>query len=238
LENVETEYKKKFNRLIPWWVCSDEERLMRLKKALETNKPYPDYPDVDGYLDYEISIAIAEYDMRFKKLPPECHCSSEDYLEGLRIALKTGMPYPTREKNDSELLTASINFGIGGWPIICETFIMKTSTGAIAKVRYGEESEKNLDIAEWLDFVNSLYKIINKWKEKYYNNKILDGTQWGLSIYFLDKDYKLKLFEVSGSNEYPENWNEFANIMGKVDDTNRLIKKMERTPPRGRSFKK
>jgi len=73
---------------------------------------------------------------------------------------------------------------------------------------------------------------------KYYNNNILDGTQWELSIYFLGKDDKLKRFSVFGSNEYLENWNEFANIMGRVDGTNTLIKKMERNPPRGRNFKK
>jgi len=265
LENVETEYKKKFGKLIPWWwVCSDEEHLMRLKKALETNTPYDYYSDIKGYDHlkdyalYERGIAMAEYEMRFKKLPPECHCSDKKHLEGLEIALETGMPYPTGEEddelkiklkneyekkfgkqiNDSELLTASIYFSIGGFPDIIRTLrIMRTSTGAIAKVKY--EPEINIDITEWLDFVNSFYNLNNKWKERYSNKGILDGTGWNLSIFFLDKDNKLKLFRFSGSNAYPENWGEFTKIMEKIVGTNDLIKKMgKRKPARGRNFKK
>ena len=42
LEKVINEYVRKFKRTIPGWRCSDEERLADLKKAIESNTPYPE----------------------------------------------------------------------------------------------------------------------------------------------------------------------------------------------------
>ena len=42
LRVIITEYERKFNREIPGWLCSDEERLADLKRAIETNTPYPE----------------------------------------------------------------------------------------------------------------------------------------------------------------------------------------------------
>ena len=42
LSVVISKYKEKFNRDIPGWRCSDEERLEALKEALESGVPYPE----------------------------------------------------------------------------------------------------------------------------------------------------------------------------------------------------
>ena len=44
LKKVIKEYEKRFNRSIPGWFCADEDRLTDLKKALESNVPYPEDP--------------------------------------------------------------------------------------------------------------------------------------------------------------------------------------------------
>ena len=245
LQNIEDEYEKKFSRSIPWWwICSDEERLMRLKKALKTNIPYPDYSSITHYEDgipynhgipYEIGKAMAEYEMRFKKQPPECHCSDGEYLESLQRSLEIGMPYITREEDaelkiklkteykkrfgkeisDLELSTLNVYFRIGGGSISVtrySTSIMRTATGAIVK-GMNEQPETNLDMIEWLDFVNSFYKLIGKWEKRYVKRHVLDGTQWWVNIFFLDEDDKLNFLKFYGSNAYPENWDEFVETM-------------------------
>ena len=63
---------------------------------------------------------------------------------------------------------------------------------------------------KWNEFTEKIFnESIYKWKKKYYNNDILDGEQWELKMEFND----LILFESFGSNEYPNNWDTFQEII-------------------------
>lgn len=42
LKKTIIEYEQKFNRAIPGWRCSDEERLNELQKAISSDTPYPE----------------------------------------------------------------------------------------------------------------------------------------------------------------------------------------------------
>jgi hypothetical protein len=98
LKKIETEYEKKFKYSIPWWwICSKEEKLERLEKAIKTNIPYPDYSNKDFY---ELGEAIAKYEMQFKRQPPKCRCSDKEFLEYLERAFQIDAPYLTREEED------------------------------------------------------------------------------------------------------------------------------------------
>jgi hypothetical protein len=44
------------------------------------------------------------------------------------------------------------------------------------------------------------------WDEKYYDERVMDGHQWGITICFADSEKK----EVYGSNAYPETWEDMA----------------------------
>jgi hypothetical protein len=97
LKIAEMNYEEKFGKPIPWWwLCSDKERLKRLEKSLETNSPYPDYHS--NYTVYKLGKAMAEYEIRFKRQFPECHCSDEEHLKRLNRSLKVGTPYITKEE--------------------------------------------------------------------------------------------------------------------------------------------
>jgi hypothetical protein len=246
IKKTEIEYEKRFKKNIPWyWVCSDEEYLKRLKKALETNTSYPEYDSSE--VAYELGKAMAEYEMSFKRLSPEWHYSDKERLKYLKRSLEVDVPYLTKEEEaelefklraehekkfgtfitDFELSTMSVYFLIGGAVGIHPNpriSVVKTPTGAIAKylplgngsrnpeirVAAKKPSEIKLDIGEWLDFVNALYKChVNKWK---YDGEIDEGTVWHLEIIFSDKD-NIKLLSFTFYNEYPPNWDKFMKIM-------------------------
>ena len=42
LKKTIIEYETKFNRAIPGWRCSDEERLEQLEEAIASDTPYPE----------------------------------------------------------------------------------------------------------------------------------------------------------------------------------------------------
>jgi hypothetical protein len=85
--------------------------------------------------------------------------------------------------------------------ILPQISITRTATGAIAKYMvYGQELELELDMVDWLDFVNALHK--SNVKEKRYPPKI-DGE---LEILFSSSE-KFKF------NRYHPNWSEFVNLM-------------------------
>jgi hypothetical protein len=96
---------------------------------------------------------------------------------------------------------------------------MRTSTGAVVKGTRGDQPAININIVEWLDFVNTFYKLIGKWERRYSpSSPILDGTQWSLEIFFLDKDNNLKYFTFFGSNAFPANWSEFVETMKNIEN--------------------
>jgi hypothetical protein len=244
LKNVEEEYKKKFGKYIPWWwICSNKERLKRLEKALEANKPYPDY--YSSKSAYELGKAMAGYEMFFKKQPPEWHCSDEERLKRLERALEVDVPYLTQEEEaelevklraehkkknkipifrkpitDFELSVASVYFYIGpvfGFYPLPRISLVKIPTGAIAKYLPhgigGKHLEIKLDIREWLDIVNALLKCQVNEWEKKYEADDDDGEIWHLEIIFSDKNE----LRTVGINEYPPNWDKFIKIMNDIE---------------------
>ena len=56
---------------------------------------------------------------------------------------------------------------------------------------------------------------IGKWKKRYVNNRILDGTQWELEIYFSNGHKPVKIY---GSNDYPVNFDRISTLMKKLGD--------------------
>lgn len=74
---------------------------------------------------------------------------------------------------------------------------------------YGIQEIKSLKIDENIEkeYFERLLKITSKWEKLYHNNKILDGKQWSIKI-----SYNGNELSYWGSNEYPENWDEFENF--------------------------
>ena len=64
---------------------------------------------------------------------------------------------------------------------------------------------------EWLNRLENIH--INRWHASYKPPYIVcDGTQWNL-------EYKVegkRCRHISGSNAYPENWDDFANLMSEL----------------------
>ena len=57
-------------------------------------------------------------------------------------------------------------------------------------------------------FILEFKEIVKDWKEDYHNNDILGGTQWEL-------EDKINKIDISGSNEFPKNYNELINLIKK-----------------------
>ncbi|MDR3001985.1 MAG: hypothetical protein LBU89_12065 [Fibromonadaceae bacterium] len=90
----------------------------------------------------------------------------------------------------------------------------RTTTGATIeyKNRNNERLKMELDMYEWLDFVNVLHKSnVSKWKKEYHNKSksMKKHEKWLLHIHFLDKNELI----YSGINAYPPNWSEFQKLM-------------------------
>ena len=51
--------------------------------------------------------------------------------------------------------------------------------------------------------------IIKEWQSEYFDPLMLDGTQWTIDIYKNDK----KVFHVYGSNKWPNDFEEFENLL-------------------------
>ena len=75
---------------------------------------------------------------------------------------------------------------------------------------YGIQEIRSLKIDENIEkeYFERLLKITSKWEKLYHNNKILDGKQWSIKI-----SYNGNELSYWGSNEYPENWDEFENFL-------------------------
>jgi len=80
-------------------------------------------------------------------------------------------------------------------------------------IKYICNREENTFTNEkWNEFINKIFiENILKWKKRYDNNDILDGTQWELKMEFKN----LPKFESFGSNEYPSNWKKFLAIINE-----------------------
>ncbi len=60
------------------------------------------------------------------------------------------------------------------------------------------------------DFLSSFRDLHTEtWKSQYFNNNILDGTQWNLSVEYADGEKE----EFHGSNEFPGNFESLLKLM-------------------------
>jgi hypothetical protein len=102
-----------------------------------------------------------------------------------------------------------VSYGIKGFGnSLSYMIITRTKTGA-AKYDSDRISETELNMEQWLVFINALRKCnIDEWEE-YYRGRSLDGWQWTLKVFFLNKD-RLKF---AGSNARPPNWDIFEKAM-------------------------
>ena len=62
----------------------------------------------------------------------------------------------------------------------------------------------------WLEELESIG--INRWKPRYHTPYILDGTQWELEYKYDGKRCR----HISGCNAFPENWDDFLEVMDKI----------------------
>jgi len=109
----------------------------------------------------------------------------------------------------------SFSFSNGGF---FEGYIERKIIYMDNKVIYKQYSNKKLvnsiEINKeiWLDFIKSILNInILSWEKHYNNPNILDGEQWDINIKFHSGDE----IEISGSNEYPKEWENFIEIINK-----------------------
>ena len=52
------------------------------------------------------------------------------------------------------------------------------------------------------------------WKREYVNHLVLDGTSWRFNVCYCDGGVQ----EYSGSNDYPDNWDELLRLFGAEED--------------------
>lgn len=117
--------------------------------------------------------------------------------------------------------------------------ITKTETGAIAKYKHYTQYEfqranttnleANLDMKEWLDFVNALYECnTNKWEKIYSGKKGQFYISWNVDIFSSGKN-EPDVF--SGDNEYPFNWKEFTKAIKAVEEKVKVKMKKQANAP-------
>lgn len=98
-------------------------------------------------------------------------------------------------------------FTIVGDDIIASSYFVKMGTHDTDDLNF--KSERFMTKA---DFFRALKELrIGSWEKKYVDESVMGGTQWGVRIYF---NHGLEVLAIEGSNDYPENMEEFARIFG------------------------
>lgn len=66
---------------------------------------------------------------------------------------------------------------------------------------------KSFHDEEYYDsFISKLLELTHEWKEEYYDNDIMDGMQWDIHFWQLNKTY-------AGSNNFPQNYKEVMDYV-------------------------
>ena len=123
------------------------------------------------------------------------------------------------KKIDFEELKLKINkilFSKGGYFGGYETIeVIKNNNSIECKTTHSLKKKKGIfeiPIKTWDEFLSKIFnQNILDWKSSYCNDNICDGEQWELEIYFNG----LPSFVSSGSNDYPENWENFCNVINQ-----------------------
>ena len=104
---------------------------------------------------------------------------------------------------------------LGGFTYVT---VSRTEDGAKAEVETPSDEKapeaKILSAEEWTGFLDTLFKElrVHNWKDHYLNPDIYDGTQWELAFTLASG----LTFRHDGSNEYPENFDAFKELMEKI----------------------
>lgn len=85
--------------------------------------------------------------------------------------------------------------------------------GNESKVSY-KDITKIADDEEILKYLESLFRIIEHWKEEYIDTKMIDGDDWRLSIIYLDGNKK----EYYGKADFPTNFEALERLNQKLVD--------------------
>ena len=70
-------------------------------------------------------------------------------------------------------------------------------------------------------FIMELENVVKDWKESYCNNNIMDGTQWYVD--FVEKNKKY-----FGSNEFPDNYTQFRDVLNKYFNVAHFMRNEEK----------
>jgi hypothetical protein len=187
LEEKIIEYEKKFNREPPGWANEIHRILGPLIRAIEIDMPFPTAAEIKT-IENTAELVKAEYKKKFMESITDFELSVE------RVYFRTG-------NTEHRYLS-----------------VIRTAAGALAIYEdiagpNKEQLKLELDMGEWLDFIRALYKCrIDEWKIFYDNPTALDGEQWRLQIFFLNR-LERERFTSGGSNRYPQNWEKFEKIM-------------------------
>lgn len=66
---------------------------------------------------------------------------------------------------------------------------------------------KSFHDEEYYDsFISKLLELTHEWKEEYYDSDIMDGMQWDIHFWQLNKTY-------AGSNNFPQNYKEVMDYV-------------------------
>jgi len=168
------------------------------------SQKYEDWADVAEIMD-SMTVSI------IKKMAAEIEPKLESEYEK-----KFGVPISDFERSISGMYFDSYEH-----PNYLYISIYRTATGA--NIKYSDKAQStapkrnlNIDIGEWLDFVNTLYKYnVNKWKEEYINTDKAShiSSMWNIHIYSLGK----QTLHRSGVRGYPPNWDEFFKVMTDLE---------------------
>ncbi len=77
---------------------------------------------------------------------------------------------------------------------------------------FGIEPDYPITKEELLDGLRDIH--IGEWKHHYYDPNVLDGTQWELTIEYVDG----RKAEYDGSNAYPFSFDRFCELIGHEED--------------------
>ncbi|MDR2972214.1 MAG: hypothetical protein LBU83_09850 [Bacteroidales bacterium] len=261
LQDVEVRYEKKFNIPTPWWwVCSLEERIRRLETAIKTGKRYPHYPVSEGIKYYEMGKTMAAYEMWFGRPLPDCirtNCSEEERVRHAEQALDAGLPHLSRRESAAlkkEMRTEyRKKFGVripNYWLSVARVqysrpiyaartnfFVTRTASyGAVAKDVHNRGwgpniSSLELDMGNWLDFINTLDNFgVNEWEKIPHKKReagfgvlnflTLDNNKRGMFKYCIGDINKREIISVH-TDILPSNWREVIKV---IDDMRKKVR--------------
>ena len=87
------------------------------------------------------------------------------------------------------------------------------SLGETNNVSYKDTSGTTTE-EKMLEYLRKLYGITSNWKEEYINTKLIDSSNWKLSIIFTDGNKK----EYRGKSSYPYNFESFERLNQELID--------------------